>query len=94
MDLLIGWQNALAISLALTDTKPSKRATGRRPTMVAGTGQERPGSPEAKAAGCKCPAMDNHHGRGHGFVHPDNGWDHAEWVISTRCKLHGKDLPR
>jgi hypothetical protein len=49
-----------------------------------------PGTAEAKKAGCKCPFGVNHQSgvRGAWAVHPDSGHKHAEWVVSTACKLH------
>jgi len=44
-----------------------------------------PGSPEAVEAGCACPRMDNHHGKGRptleGFI----------FFVSELCPLHCKD---
>ena len=45
-----------------------------------------PGSPEAKAQGCKCPVIDNGHGSG-AFIDPDSG-DPLFWINSA-CPLHG-----
>lgn len=42
-----------------------------------------PGSDEALERGCKCPVLDNHHGRGH-LVGGD-------FVIVPSCPLHGTD---
>lgn len=42
-----------------------------------------PGSDEALAAGCKCPVLDNGHGRGVGGDGEARGW----W-ISEDCPLH------
>lgn len=56
-------------------------------------GPLRPGSPEAKSAGCKCSKQFNHGGKGAYSVSKATGHDHAEWLIDTRCNLHGKDLP-
>lgn len=42
--------------------------------------QPNPGSPEAYALGCKCPILDNAHGRGVGC---------GEFWISAECPLHG-----
>ena len=43
-----------------------------------------PGSPEAYANGCKCPILDNAHGKGIGGGH---------YWISEKCPIHanGKD---
>jgi hypothetical protein len=44
-----------------------------------------PGSPEAVAAGCKCPASDNHHGKG--------DWrDGRTFSVSVACRIHGQTL--
>lgn len=53
-----------------------------------------PGSPEARQLGCKCPNVGNYQAgmRGYAGVHPDQGWDHTEWVVSTACKLHWRPL--
>lgn len=40
-----------------------------------------PGSPAAIAAGCRCPVLDNGHGRG-------SGWGPGEFWISGDCPLH------
>lgn len=48
-----------------------------------------PGSDEAKANGCKCPVMDNGHGRGYmGGVKDKN--DQIVFVITEGCPLHDK----
>lgn len=39
-----------------------------------------PGSDEAVARGCKCPIMDNNHGK---WV----PW-YGDWIISENCRLH------
>lgn len=44
-----------------------------------------PGSPEALAAGCKCPRMDNHDGRG---IPSEDG---PLFWINEACPLHGKE---
>lgn len=47
-----------------------------------------PGSEEAIAAGCRCPRMDNGHGRGYmGGAKDDQG--RTVFVISGDCPLHG-----
>lgn len=47
------------------------------------TASPTPGSPEAVAQGCTCPAIDNHHGEG--FL-----VDHVRcFVIDCGCPLHG-----
>lgn len=43
-----------------------------------------PGSPEAIAAGCTCPVIDNHHGKGI----PTRAGERLFWYDST-CPLHG-----
>lgn len=42
-----------------------------------------PGSPEAILAGCKCPEIDNHYGK---------GWEGTPnvYCINGNCPLHGK----
>ena len=40
-----------------------------------------PGSDEALEAGCRCPVMDNHYGRGY-------GGDSDTFVISFDCPIH------
>lgn len=45
----------------------------------------RPGSDEALAAGCRCPVLDNAHGRGW------MGVDGA-WVLSGDCPLHAHEI--
>lgn len=47
----------------------------------------KPGSDEARAAGCKCPVLDNGHGH-----HPYRGWDEngqGLWAIRGDCPIHG-----
>lgn len=44
-----------------------------------------PGSPEAKAQGCRCPVIDNARGRGAGTM-PDG---RPVFVWTTECPLHG-----
>ena len=41
-----------------------------------------PGSPEAVSAGCRCPVMDNGHGRG--YIGQT-----GIFVMSADCPLHG-----
>ena len=45
-----------------------------------------PGSDEAIALGCRCPSIDNGHGRGRGGDGKKYGW-----FINENCPLHGKD---
>ena len=48
-----------------------------------------PGSDEAIAAGCRCPCLDNGHGRGYlGGVKDDQG--QTVFVISENCPIHGE----
>ena len=44
-----------------------------------------PGSDEALELGCRCPVLDNAHGRGA----MDTSGDDAEFWISAACPLHG-----
>lgn len=47
-----------------------------------------PGSPEAVAHGCLCPALDNHHGLGINidpYVQPGE----RKFWVSGNCPLHG-----
>jgi hypothetical protein len=52
-------------------------------------GKPNPGSDEALAQGCRCPVMDNAHGRGAWGT-----WDKPEgekvFVMSGACPLHGE----
>lgn len=46
-----------------------------------------PGSPEAIKAGCKCPVLDNGHGRGWmGGVKDEEG--RTIYVYSSACEIH------
>ena len=45
-----------------------------------------PGSPEAVAAGCTCPVIDNHHGKG---VPAGKNGAPMFWH-SERCPMHGR----
>jgi hypothetical protein len=45
-----------------------------------------PGSDEAIKAGCKCPVLDNNHGRGCGAK--DENGDPLFWMNGA-CKIHG-----
>lgn len=49
--------------------------------MTTDTGTPKPGSPEAIAAGCKCPAIDNHHGRGY-------RGQAGIYVYDMQCEVH------
>lgn len=50
-----------------------------------------PGSDEAQQAGCLCPVMDNHYGKGwHGGVKDVNGA--TVFVVNGDCPMHGEDL--
>ncbi len=44
-----------------------------------------PGSDEARALGCRCPVLDNAHGRGF----PWGGHDPSFWIRAD-CPLHGR----
>jgi hypothetical protein len=44
-----------------------------------------PGSYEAKGQGCRCPVVDNHHGKGI----PWPGCDKPQFWINADCPLHG-----
>ena len=44
-----------------------------------------PGSPQAKMEGCRCPVMDNAHGRG-AFLDPDTR--EPQFWITEGCPLH------
>lgn len=46
------------------------------------TPQPSPGSPDATRAGCTCPVIDNHYGRG-------IGGDGQTYWINGDCPLHG-----
>jgi hypothetical protein len=43
-----------------------------------------PGSPEALAIGCKCPVLDNCHGKG--YLVPGSG----SFCVAEHCPIHGK----
>lgn len=45
-----------------------------------------PGSPEA---GCRCPVLDNGHGRGSGYKDKDGT---PQFYISSDCPMHGLKL--
>jgi len=45
-----------------------------------------PGSDEALKRGCRCPVMDNCHGRGYYAGRPG-----IDFVVVEDCPLHGKD---
>lgn len=47
-----------------------------------------PGSDEAVSSGCKCPVMDNFHGRGIPMTSKDGTPQTAFW-INAECPLHG-----
>jgi hypothetical protein len=44
-----------------------------------------PGSPEAREAGCRCPILDNNHGRG-AYRDPDGT---PQFWIVEHCPMHG-----
>lgn len=46
-----------------------------------------PGSNEAVAAGCVCPVLDNHHGKG--MPYPDG----PAFYVNENCKLHAAPKP-
>jgi len=48
-----------------------------------------PGSTDARAAGCKCPVIDNCRGRGIGGDGEKFGW-----VMSMECDYHRADTTR
>lgn len=51
-----------------------------------------PGSPKAAEAGCRCPRMDNAHGRGWmGGVTDDKG--RTIYVYSSDCPIHNAEVP-
>jgi len=53
--------------------------------------EPRPGSPEAKAAGCMCPVDDNGHGRG---LHGGDGMKYG-WIVDDACPVHPRHaIPR
>ena len=47
-----------------------------------------PGSPEASAAGCNCPVLDNAHGRGY-----FGDGEKFGWVVRGDCPIHGGATP-
>ena len=52
-----------------------------------------PGSDEAIDAGCRCPCLDNGHGRGYlGGVKGDDG--NTVFIVSSECPLHGEQAKR
>jgi hypothetical protein len=48
--------------------------------------QKRPGSNAAVVAGCDCPIIDNHYGRGY----RGNGADYG-WIVVEGCHMHDID---
>ena len=54
--------------------------------------EPRPGSDEAIAQGCKCPVIDNEHGRGYmgGARDPETG--EIAYVVSQLCPLHWQEI--
>ena len=48
-----------------------------------------PGSPEARDTGCKCPVLDNAHGRGH-----LGDGEQFGWVVRGDCPTHGEEATR
>lgn len=53
--------------------------------MPSETAVPKPGSVEARELGCKCPVLDNAHGKGRYGDGEKYGW----W-ISEECELHAK----
>jgi hypothetical protein len=52
-----------------------------------------PGSPEAVALGCRCPEIDNAHGRGMPYPHGPRFWIQADCNLHNgRCE-HGNPPP-
>ena len=49
-----------------------------------------PGSDEARQRGCRCPVLDNNHGRGWGKDEHGNDI----FVYNMECPLHGINAPR
>lgn len=49
-----------------------------------------PGSNDAVKSGCKCPVMDNAHGKGSGYVTGIN--KEPTFWIERACPLHGMDV--
>lgn len=50
------------------------------------TERPNPGSDEARALGCRCPILDNNHGRW--APRPPDGW----WVVEG-CPVHDAEVP-
>lgn len=44
-----------------------------------------PGSPTAVAAGCRCPVIDNGHGKGCGWIGDD---EEPLYIVNELCRLH------
>lgn len=58
--------------------------------MINETKAPNPGSAEAISQGCKCPRLDNAHGRGYmGGVRDENGA--LVFVVRLDCPLHGEE---
>lgn len=51
------------------------------------TTKPNPGSPEAVAMGCRCPELDNGHGKGCGMT--DDKGEPLFW-LNQDCPLHGE----
>lgn len=49
----------------------------------------KPGSEEAIAAGCNCPVVDNHYGRGIPIRNPDTNEIELAYWMTADCVLHG-----
>lgn len=45
-----------------------------------------PGHPHSVADGCRCPVLDNAHGKGCGYLAPDGS---PLYIFSEACPLHG-----
>jgi len=45
----------------------------------------KPGTVEARSAGCTCPVIDNHYGRGWG-----GDGERYGWIMQADCPLHGR----
>lgn len=68
-----------------TPENPPNPSTSTTPTGDPETPRLNPGSPEAIRSGCRCPVMDNNHGR---------GWMGLSelFVYSYNCPLHKHKL--
>lgn len=50
---------------------------------MVGLKKPNPGSDDAIKLGCKCPVLDNAHGRG-------SGWGEGTFWVNENCPIHGK----